>query len=93
LPDQVRLVEGLCAPGGLRAQPAREDLRLFVERVGSLNGPRVAQLLQAKMVRAACTLRSNFPRVLIEALLVMRWAHNATESRGQMTHILGACAA
>jgi hypothetical protein len=36
----------------MRAQPAREDLRLFVERVASLDGARVAELLQAKMVPA-----------------------------------------
>lgn len=50
VPEQARLVDGLCAPGGLRAQPAREDLRLFVESIGNLDGARVAQLLQAKMV-------------------------------------------
>ena len=44
-------MDGLCAPGGLRAQPAREDLRLFVESIGNLDGARVAQLLQAKMAR------------------------------------------
>ncbi len=59
---QERAVEGICAVGGLRAQPSREDLRIFVENVASLNGARVAELLQAKMViRAsnaltACTM-------------------------------------
>lgn len=48
---QDRTVDGICAVGGLRAQPSREDLRVFVENVASLNGPRVAELLQAKMVR------------------------------------------
>lgn len=43
-------MDGICAVGGLRAQPSREDLRLFVENVASLNGARVAELLQAKMV-------------------------------------------
>ena len=48
---QDRAVDGICAVGGLRAQPSREDLRVFVENVASLNGARVAELLQAKMVR------------------------------------------
>jgi hypothetical protein len=47
---QERAVDGICAVGGLRAQPSREDLRLFVENVASLNGARVAALLHAKMV-------------------------------------------
>ncbi len=42
----------MCTPGGLRAQPDREDLRLFVENAASLNGTTVAELLQAKMVCA-----------------------------------------
>lgn len=48
---QVRLVDGICAVGGVRAQPSREDLRLFVENIASLNGTRVAELLRAKMVQ------------------------------------------
>lgn len=50
LSGQVRLVDGICALGGVRAQPSREDLRLFVENIASLNGTRVAELLHAKMV-------------------------------------------
>ena len=50
IPLQERAVDGVCAVGGVRAQPAREDLRLFVENVASLDGSRVAELLQAKMV-------------------------------------------
>lgn len=46
-------MEGICALGGLRAQPSREDLRMFVENVASLNGAQVAELLQAKMVISA----------------------------------------
>ena len=49
--DEAHLVDDMCTPGGLRAQPDREDLRLFVENAASLNGTTVAQLLQAKMVR------------------------------------------
>ena len=47
---QERAVEGICAVGGLRTQPSREDLRVFVENVASLDGGRVAELLQEKMV-------------------------------------------
>ena len=50
--DEAHLVDDMCTPGGLRAQPDREDLRLFVENAASLNGTTVAELLQAKMVRA-----------------------------------------
>ena len=50
--DEAQLVDAMCTPGGLRAQPDREDLRLFVENAASLNGTTVAELLQAKMVRA-----------------------------------------
>ena len=50
---QERAVEGICAVGGVRAQPGREDLRVFVENVASLDGSRVAELLQAKMVSIA----------------------------------------
>jgi len=47
---EARLVDQICTPGGLRAQPSREDLRVFVESAGSLNGDTLAQLLEAKMV-------------------------------------------
>ncbi len=53
----------MCTPGGLRAQPDREDLRLFVENAASLNGTTVAELLQAKMV-CAC-----IPSVVTVAML------------------------
>jgi hypothetical protein len=46
-------VDGICAYGGVRAQPAREDLRLFVENMASLDGGRVAELLQSKLVRVS----------------------------------------
>ncbi|CAL8466715.1 g6251 [Coccomyxa elongata] len=51
--EEVRLVDGICAVGGVRAQPSREDLRLFVEKIASLNGTRVAELLRAKMEDAS----------------------------------------
>lgn len=50
--DAAHLVDDMCTPGGLRAQPDREDLRLFVENAASLNGTYVAERLQAKMVGA-----------------------------------------
>ena len=40
----------LCTPGGLRAAPEREDLRLFVESIATVNGTTVATLLREKMV-------------------------------------------
>lgn len=48
--DEAHLVDDMCTPGGLRAQPDREDLRHFVESAASLDGTAVAELLQAKMV-------------------------------------------
>lgn len=51
--DEEQLVEGICTPGGLRAQPDREHLRLFVESAAGVSGQRIAQLLQAKIVRRA----------------------------------------
>ena len=61
--DEAHLVDDMCTPGGLRAQPDREDLRLFVENAASLNGTTVAELLQAKMV-CAC-----IPSVVTVAML------------------------
>lgn len=43
-------MDEICALGGVRAQPSREDLRLFVENIASLNGTRVAELLRTKIV-------------------------------------------
>ena len=48
--DESHMVDDMCTPGGLRAQPDREDLRTFVENAASLNGATIAELLQAKMV-------------------------------------------
>lgn len=45
-------MEALCAPGGLRAAPGAETLRLFVERVSGLDGACVAELLRTQLVRA-----------------------------------------
>lgn len=49
--EEGRAVEALCAPGGLRAAPDADALRLFVERVSGLDGARVAELLCAQLVR------------------------------------------
>ena len=49
--EEERLVENICSRGGLRAQPDREALRLFVESLANLNGPKTAQQLQHKIVR------------------------------------------
>lgn len=48
--EEARLVNQVCTPGGVRAQPSAEDLRIFVESVGSLRGNEVAQQLEAKLV-------------------------------------------
>ncbi|DBA95962.1 TPA: hypothetical protein ACH3X1_001480 [Trebouxia sp. C0004] len=64
--DEAHLVDDMCTPGGLRAQPDREDLRLFVENAASLNGTTVAELLQTKMesgswqevLRALCAVEA-----------------------------------
>ena len=48
--DEVALVDDLCAPRGMRAQPDRDDLKQFVETAASMNGRLIAERLQAKMV-------------------------------------------
>ncbi|KAK9803894.1 hypothetical protein WJX72_002592 [[Myrmecia] bisecta] len=47
--EEQRLVDQICTPGGLRAQPEREDLRVFVESTANHNGPTLARLLQNKL--------------------------------------------
>ena len=49
--EEARLVDGICTPGGLRAQPDRADLQTFVESLGSLDGGTLVELLTAKIVR------------------------------------------
>ena len=46
----MALVDDLCAPRGMRAQPDRDDLKQFVETAASMNGRLIAERLQAKMV-------------------------------------------
>ena len=47
---EQRLVDRVCLPAGLRAAPSRDDLRVFVDGISSLDGPTVAQLLERKLV-------------------------------------------
>ncbi|KAK9834958.1 hypothetical protein WJX84_004674 [Apatococcus fuscideae] len=64
--EEERLVESICSRGGLRAQPDREALRLFVESLANLSGAKVAQQLQHKIehggwqeiLRALCALEA-----------------------------------
>ena len=44
-------MDAFCTPGGLRAQPSRDDCRVFVESLGRLDGDAVVSQLEAKMVR------------------------------------------
>lgn len=59
--DASRLVNQICTPGGLRAQPSREDLRIFVESLGSQSGQEIAELLEDKLV-------SCLPSLLVQTL-------------------------
>jgi hypothetical protein len=54
-------VEALCAPGGLRAAPTADALRLFVERASGLDGGRVAGLLREQLVRAPAARTPTLP--------------------------------
>lgn len=55
--EEVRLVDSICTPGGLRAQPDKADLKTFVESLGNnLDGELLVALLTSKMVHASCTL-------------------------------------
>ena len=55
--EEAALVDAMCTPGGLRAAPERDDLRLFVENIAAVNGTTVAELLRDKMVRFLHTCR------------------------------------
>ena len=52
--DEQQLVEDMCTPAGVRAQPTSESLKAFVENAASCNGTVIAQALQEKMVTTAC---------------------------------------
>ena len=72
--DEERLVENICSRGGLRAQPDREALRLFVESLTNLSGSKVAHQLQHKIVSGPCLpasrrlLRAQMPPLGIVVL-------------------------
>ena len=59
--DASRLVNQICTPGGLRAQPSREDLRIFVESLGSQSGQQIAELLEDKLVNLLCCFLTQQP--------------------------------
>ena len=48
--EEARLVNQVCTPGGVRAQPSPEELRIFIESVGSLSGQEIADQLENKLV-------------------------------------------
>lgn len=50
LGSEEAVVDDVCSPGGLRAEPAAEDLQRFVNAAGSLDGLRIGELLAGKMV-------------------------------------------
>lgn len=65
--EEVRLVDSICTPGGLRAQPDKADLKTFVESLGNnLDGELLVALLTSKMeqgpwqatLRAVCALEA-----------------------------------
>lgn len=51
--EEARLVDQICTPGGLRAQPTAEDLAVFVDSAGSMSGPVLAERLEDKVVSPA----------------------------------------
>jgi hypothetical protein len=44
------LLDTLTQPGGVRAEPPKEDLQQFVESASSMDGLKMAELMMAKMV-------------------------------------------
>ena len=66
--EEARLVDSICTPGGLRAQPDRGDLKTFVESLGNLDGDQLVELLTAKMVGAQCADIVLKLRVLLDYL-------------------------
>ena len=83
--DESHLVDDMCTPGGLRAQPDREDLRLFVENAASLNGTTVAELLQAKMVCMQVILRIGgcFEMPWLSCVRSSGWKHTLSMRQDQ----------
>lgn len=56
--EEDRLVDSICTPGGLRAQPDKADLQTFVESLGNLDGDKLVELLTHKMVGHQLTCSS-----------------------------------
>ena len=84
--EEAELVDALCTPGGLRAAPEREDLRLFVESISAVNGTTVADLLRQKMVSlhnalGLCWLQ--FPSSHARWLLSAGWYHLGSSGVGR----------
>lgn len=63
-------MDDMCTPQGLRAQPDREALRVFVENAASMNGPQIAQHLQAKMVRHTCQQEDVGPSICTQHVVM-----------------------
>lgn len=51
LGNEGQLVDEICEPGGIRIQPAREDLNRFLSTCAGLRGPKLAEALRDKIVR------------------------------------------
>lgn len=69
LGDEKEVVDSICQPSGVRLAPAKEDIRKFIDTVGSLDGPRVARQLQKK-VEGGPWQQTYRALCLIEAILL-----------------------
>eukprot|EP00210_Caulerpa_lentillifera_P006253 g5972.t1 len=49
LGDEEEVVNSVCQPSGVRLAPAKEDIKRFIDTVGTLDGPKVALHLQRKV--------------------------------------------
>lgn len=58
--NEAELVNDICEPGGMRLQPALENLERFLFMASSLSGPKIAQELRAKIVRCLFTTMKEF---------------------------------
>ncbi|GFR49633.1 hypothetical protein Agub_g11706 [Astrephomene gubernaculifera] len=80
LGSEEQLVDGICTPGGLRLAPDAEDLRRFVEAVGSLDGLKVGELLHDKMDGSAPWQQLLRALFAVEAVLLQ----GATQACGEI---------
>jgi len=69
LGDEEEVVDSICLPSGVRLAPAKEDIRKFIDTVGSLDGPKVARQLQKK-VEGGPWQQTYRALCLIEAILL-----------------------